>query len=93
VLIRKTMALSRGEFEACMAVLCDAAGRGEDGCVSLAVGGGTVAITHRPLAPVRLGGLLELPRAEVTIVFEAVAETDARAFLRRFELAFQRGGG
>ena len=93
MLVRKTMALSRREFEASMAALCGAVCRGEDGHISVALGGGTVAITHRSLAPVRLGGLLELPRAEVTLEFDAVAEADARAFLRRFELAFQRGGG
>lgn len=93
MLIRKTMALSRGEFEASVATLCGAACHWEGGHASVALGGGKVSITHRPLAPVRLGGLLELPRAEVTLAFEAVTEADAREFLRRFELAFQRGGG
>jgi hypothetical protein len=93
VLVRKTMALSRGEFEASVARLCGSACEGKDGALRVPLGGGTVSIAHRPLAPVRLGGLLELPRAEVTLAFEAVAEAEARAFLRRFELAFQRGGG
>jgi hypothetical protein len=93
VLIRKTMALSRGEFEASLAALGGEPQRCDDGSVRLPLGGGTVVIVYRPLDPVRLGGLLELPRAEVTVAFEAVAEPDARAFLRRFELAFQRGGG
>ena len=93
MLVRKTMALSRSEFEASMAALCGSACEGKDGALRVALGGGTVSIAHRPLAPVRLGGLLDLPRAEVTLAFEAVGEAEARAFLRRFEFAFQRGGG
>ena len=93
MLIRKTMALSRGEFEASLAALGGEPRRCNDGSVRLPLGGGTVAIVYRLLDPVRLGGLLELPRAEVTLVFNEVDDANARAFLRRFELAFQRGGG
>ena len=54
---------------------------------------GQATITFAPAPSVRLGGLLELPRARVTIRFDG-GSTQARAsFLRRFEIAFQRGGG
>lgn len=55
--------------------------------------GGAAEITYTPLAPRRVGGLLELPQARVTITLKAVHEKEAETFVRRFEIAFQRGGG
>lgn len=54
---------------------------------------GRVSIVCLVQPGVRLGGLLELPRAKVTIAFEQVPTSARTAFLKRFDLAFQRGGG
>lgn len=55
--------------------------------------GGSVLITYAPLPPVTLGGLLALPRATVTLSFDAVTPAERTAFLERFMRTFQRGGG
>lgn len=93
--IEKTMSLSRLEFEKSLAALSGGAGdvvMGADG-VRLPCGAGHVEVTFEPLPAVRLGGLLELPRAKVSIVFSGAAAEEREVFLRRFEIAFQRGGG
>ncbi len=41
----------------------------------------------------RLGGLILLPQARVTLVLATVPESARAAFLRSFDIAFQRGGG
>ena len=56
-------------------------------------GQGTALIRYQSQPGVKLGGLLQIPRAVVTIAFDNASEADRTAFLRRFELAFQRGGG
>ncbi len=38
-------------------------------------------------------GLIRLPLRQVEIVLEGFAEEEARAFHRRFDLYFQKGGG
>lgn len=66
------------------------------GCASadIELGMGTASVRFEPVTGVRLGGLLELPRARVTISFsDEVTPAERSAFQRRFELAFQRGGG
>ncbi|MGD9783869.1 MAG: hypothetical protein AB7E80_14990 [Hyphomicrobiaceae bacterium] len=97
VRIVKTMSLSRTEFEKSIAVLGAAASPARAGDrVELAIGGesaGRATIDFAPLAPRRLGGLLLLPQARVTIEIEDAGEADVAEFLQRFELAFQRGGG
>lgn len=55
---------------------------------------GVAQIEFIALEPRRIGGgLLELPQARVTITLTGVAPDAAAAFLRRFDMAFQRGGG
>ena len=55
---------------------------------------GIVEITFAPLPGVTLGGLLALPRAKVALKFsDAVSPADRTAFVRLFDVAFQRGGG
>ena len=41
----------------------------------------------------RLGGLLQLPRAKVSLKFRDVTPEQREQFLRVFDVAFQRGGG
>ena len=90
--IEKLMSLTPSEFAASAARLANRdIAPGES--VSEALGTGRVEISCAPSASVRLGGLLELPRAVVTISFHDVSDDDREAFMRRFELAFQRGGG
>lgn len=83
------MSLSRTEYLAALAILTDRAG--ED--VTLQVGAGRVRIVFQEQAPVRLGGLLQLPRATVTLTFEAVAPQQQDVFVQLFDRTFQRGGG
>lgn len=40
-----------------------------------------------------LGGLMALPRAQVTLQMQALSDEERAAFLRRFDKTFQRGGG
>ena len=90
--VEKIMSASREEFARCLAVLL-----GSDVAPDLparvAVASGLVVVGYEPLAPARLGGLLDLPRARVTLSFQGVSPAEADEFLRRFDLAFQRGGG
>jgi len=60
---------------------------------NIAVGQGDVEIRYSPLPGVRLGGLLELPRANVTLHYNGVGTEEQNAFTHRFEMTFHRGGG
>lgn len=91
--VEKLMSLSRGEFEKSIAALAGGPVAIADGVASLTEAGGSIAIAYHALPPKRLGGLLLLPQARVTLDIEALDEARAVAFLQRFELAFQRGGG
>lgn len=93
VVVEKTMALTLAEFSASLASLVGPVLTAGSEDVRLPLSGGNVQISFAPLPPVRLGGLLDMPRALIRLTFENVP-ADARAvFLRRFEIAFQRGGG
>lgn len=60
----------------------------------IGLGQGHVVIRYEPLEGVRLGGLLALPRAKVTLNFTPeVLPAERTAFARRFDISFQRGGG
>lgn len=90
--IVKVMSLTPVEFAASMTSLL--AQRVLDASpVTAVVGNGTVAISYTSQPGVTLGGLLTLPRAAVVLTFADVTPIERAAFLRRFELAFQRGGG
>lgn len=89
--VEKVMALSPGEFATTIAALAPAGPTAKS--VQVPLGSGSVAIRYEALPGVRLGGLLELPRASVTLTFDNVSEAEREAFVRRFDVAFQRGGG
>ncbi len=89
----KMMSLSRSEFESSVAALAGASVAILDGVARIADGAGTIVIAFQGLPPKRLGGLLLLPQARVTLDMTGLDEARAVAFLQRFELAFQRGGG
>jgi len=96
VVISKLMSLSFDEFLRSVAVL-----EGEgfvrktllDNTLQLRAGGGLVDIQFEKLEDVRLGGLLALPRARVSLRFRDVSEDEVKKFVARFDMAFQRGGG
>lgn len=60
---------------------------------NISVGQGFVQILYKPLPGVRLGGLLELPRALVSLTYSDVPPADQDKFTKRFDMTFQRGGG
>ena len=91
--LEKLMSLTFTEFEANWPAF-DASPAPVPGMpVCLAVGRGQVAIAYEPQANVRLGGLLDLPRALVSFTFDRVEPEECAALLARFDRAFQRGGG
>lgn len=55
--------------------------------------GTAISIVFETLESAKLGGLLRLPRARVTIDLQALDTASANRFLSRFDKAFQRGGG
>jgi len=91
---QKIMTLTADEFAKSIEAF---AGHGvaiEAGRAKLAAGtGGSAEVEFEALPPRRLGGLLLLPQARVTITLAELGQTEAADFLKRFELAFQRGGG
>ncbi|WP_431862181.1 hypothetical protein [Azospirillum sp.] len=86
----KEMALTRAEF---LRLLPGAAGeapvREGDGVFRV---GGAVEIALDPQPPRRLG-LFTIPVMRVTLRFHGGTDEDAQAFVRRFDRAFQKGGG
>ena len=56
-------------------------------------GASRVTIDTRPLPARRLGGLLSMPRTEISISFHGYGEREQNAFLEAFDRAFHRGGG
>ena len=92
VRVEKLMSLTADEFAASLARLGPSQNTAGD-CRLFNLDGGTVTIGSAPVAGVTLGGLLTLPRANVTLTFEGSTESARAQFLKRFDLAFQRGGG
>ena len=92
--VEKIMSLSLLEFHRSLKTLSPGAPL-EEGQrhVILPAEGGEVQINYEPLEKATLGGLLALPRARVTLNLEALKGVERRAFLARFDKAFQRGGG
>lgn len=63
-----------------------------DNRVHVATEAGRVTITLAPERARQLG-LLTFPVTRVSIEFEGFSPSDQGAFLARFDLAYQRGGG
>lgn len=94
--IEKLMTLSQSEFSKSIGAFAGEAAaatalRGDP--VTLDVGGGQVVITFTKVEGFSFGGLVEMPRARVLIHLKGVEPTEAEAFMRRFDISFQRGGG
>ncbi|GBF27990.1 hypothetical protein MnTg02_03052 [bacterium MnTg02] len=92
--IEKTMSLTSAEFRRSLARLTqDSTAEMSGDAAKISYGTGSVAIAYEPLADVTMGGLLSLPRARVSLSFEALDEAQQTEFLAKFDKAFQRGGG
>lgn len=62
------------------------------GSATLAVDRGLLILAWSPLPPRSLG-LFKLPRLSVAFRFEGVDAAEREAFMRRFDVHTQRGGG
>ena len=60
--------------------------------VDITTGAGLVKITLSP-ETVRKLAIMEFPVTEVSIEFSGFSTTERAAFLARFDLAYQKGGG
>ena len=93
VRVEKLMSLSLAEFQRSITPLAGGPLPPDRTSVELPAGSGKVLISYDPRPSVRYGGLLDLPRAVVSLTFTGVAEPSQRAFLERFDSVFRRGGG
>jgi hypothetical protein len=91
--IVKLMSISRAEFLASLEHVGQVKAMPDGTWSSALEGGGTADIHFEAVPGVRLGGLLDLPRARVSLVLNGGSSAARDAFLHRFERAFQRGGG
>ena len=91
--IEKLMSLSRVEFEMSLVALDPAAVLDANGHASVTFASTEARIRFETLPDRRLGGLLAMPQARVRITLANATDAQAAAFLRRFDIAFQRGGG
>lgn len=91
----KLMSITAAEFAASLAAFVPGATLDDQGRVELTVAGVRGLITFETLPNRRLGGLVSMPQARVTLSFPGPGTTpaEARTFIRRFDIAFQRGGG
>jgi hypothetical protein len=88
----RIMSISRNEFQTSVAMLGDHRITPAGNPV-FDLDNGRVEIQFSPLPAKTLGGLLALPQASIILVFEDVQPAGRAAFIRRFDIAFQRGGG
>lgn len=86
----KEMALTRAEFLRLLPGAVNGLPWRDEGAVVRI--GETVAITLESLPPRRLG-LFEIPVMRVTLSFRRWGDEEVRAFIQRFDRAFQKGGG
>ena len=62
------------------------------GSLQVLIGQGVLALDWQVLAP-RVIALIRLPRMAVSFRFSAVSDEERTAFMKRFDLHLQRGGG
>lgn len=74
------------------AALGDCPWERQDGSARVTVGAGQLQLAWWVQAP-RTIALIRLPRLLVHFAFSGVAEAERTAFMRRFDLYTQRGGG
>ena len=93
VRIEKLMSLTLREFQYTIAPLTGGALGAERTEAEIRVGSGSVVVAYDPRPSVRLGGLIDMPRAIVSLTFHGLSQTERDAFTKRFDFTFQRGGG
>lgn len=85
----KLMTITREEFQASLAALAAGAALGSDDRAVV----GDAIVMFEALPKRRIGGLVSLPQARVTLDMSALTVVQRVAFLRHFGISFQRGGG
>ena len=91
--IARDMGCTEAEWlRALPAAMGDVPWRQEGAVVSANLGDGCLCITWRPGEP-RVIALMRMPRLHVEFDFQNVDELARRAFMKRFDLYMQRGGG
>jgi len=61
-------------------------------CVQAGIGLGSLQIDWQSAPPRRIA-LLRIPRLQVTFAFRGLDDSQRHAFMKRFDLYMQRGGG
>ena len=93
VVLKKDMGLSHREFFASLATLArEFPCRVSDNGAILEYDSGEIHIVLEPESQRQLG-LIKLPQTWVSLNFHNLSESQRRLFLKRFDLAFRRGGG
>jgi len=91
----RDMACSAAEWLARLPLACEphavVVGVGADAAV-VDFSTGRLLLTWAPL-PDRVIALLRMPRLWVRFQFEGLGEDERQAFMKRFDLTMQRGGG
>ena len=91
--IERDMGCTEAEWlRALPAAMGDVPWRQDGASVSATLGDGGLRITWRQGEP-RVIALMRMPRLHVVFDFQDVDELDRRAFMKRFDLYMQRGGG
>ena len=91
--LTREMSISHREFFRLLPrAVNDAAVSRQGNQVDIAIGAGMVRITLAPESVKKLA-TLEFPVTEITIEFNSFSAADRAAFLSRFDLAYQKGGG
>ena len=93
--IEKIMSIRLDEFEAGLLRLAQSYPiERKDSACRFRLGDGTHAVIAIAALPdAVLGGLMRLPRAQVSIRFDGTTAEAAAEFVRLFDRTFQRGGG
>lgn len=74
------------------AALGDKVWQRDGSCVRVAVDAGSLQIHWQVAAP-RVLGLIRIPRLLVRFAFDGLDDGQRHAFMKRFDLYMQRGGG
>lgn len=94
--IEKIMTLSKSEFANSIRAFAGetaAQSASGGGPVVIPMASGEAVISFTPIEGFSFGGLVPMPRARVEISFSGGDKAAAAEFMRRFDIAFQRGGG
>ena len=89
----RDMACTEAEWLAWLPAAIGAHGHAlDDGAARVTLGRGELRLQWQVQAP-RVIALMRLPRLQVSFHFEGVPEAQRLAFMQRFDLYTQRGGG